>query len=611
MISDIDLPTEATILEKEELVEPEKLESFAELYEKYDEQFIKNANTEAIIEGENPLQKRNLPTDVDDIEAEENSKAVKETIEKIVDPEIRKEFEQELSNGGQPTGGESAKSTDTGTEYDPNYAAKVISSGNVTEKFSNNIALTGKEALVEDHEAALVRADAKMPDADFITEAETEAPKDFTSLPELIEVVEQILHLQDSSRMSEETTADPPSVRVEVFDPIVVLPKDRDSFRSIGDEVTTVPNDKFVGFEPTDDLVQPGEETTERDHFFKKPKDSSEKAAEMLVDTFEFMAIYGKSLNDESGSDIETSTVADLEEATTVKPFVESKTEIVEVRTEISVSFESEETSKAPEIKDDVKSELVDKSMKPEKIDEPSKPSSSEESNSSKSDEKKDRKSSKKSNESSNKSSDKSTESSEENNAKEVFDVDSKLPVKDTQHALVEDLLPNPLNHEVIKKDHPADFSLAHQADLSLPNVAIPKSFNVEEEIARHLEEKLKPEEPTTVGIFDTLEDIVTTVSDGIKLSNEFRASIDSFRGHVDENKTVLDTNSEAISSKNIANSLVNIAEEMTLEDHIESARSSGLYGALIVLASTMTLVVLCVIMVKRFARMGVSLRLH
>lgn len=612
VISEIDLPTEATVYEdKENLSETEKPESFSELYEKYDELFIKNTTTGIIIDNENPLHKRSSADTPDDV-------STKSLIDKIQidDPEVRKEFEDELNNQGQSLDDNKA-SDDGAQEYDPNYSKKLITASDNTIEYDTQLNRDSGNSI-KDFKADDVKSDDVKADEVVkkltVQEKEVlqghlveqlvhmnESNVDYTTVipedsfqhheniknPEVVDVLEHIMYQSTNQVLDEMTTVNPLNVQVD-FDPIEVIPHDRHRFRNVDAEVATENNDKFVGFKPTEDLVEPGEETTESDQFFKKVETEDEtalKTAEAIVDTLEFVGIYGKSLQFNNASDEGTesksldndvdviTTETFTEEMTTVAPsIVENVTEIVEVRTEVSVTIQV----------GDKETDSSDESHKHSS----NKSESSEESNSSKSDESTDKRKKDK------------HDSSEENTAKEILDTDDfrilDLQSKDNQKSLMNDMYKETLDHEVRKKDQPEE--------LSLPSEVVARKFNVEDEIAQHLEDKIKPTETTTVGVYETFEDVVSTMSDGIKLSNDFRASIDSFRGSSEENKTVLDTNSEVISSKNIKNSLVNIAEEMTLENHVESSKVSYLVVAVIGITSTIVLVILyAVLKIKSF----------
>lgn len=608
MISEIDLPTEASVLgEKEIASEPEKPESFVELFEKYDALFINNSTVveERIDDGGMPLQKRSSLDDDNSSDSDIDGKSLIEKIQTIDDPEVRKEFEFEIDNKGQGLDKEEAKASEEGIkEYEPDYTNKLVadkkseaeiqlrsdSENSIqdfnTDEASKKLTLHEKEVLQGHLVEQLVHSN------DTGVEFTTIIPEDFLihheniHNPEIVDVLEHIVYQSGIVETTKHTTDDPLNVQVD-FDPIEIIPKDRHRFRNVdGDETET--NDKFVGFKPTEDLVEPGQETTEPDQFFKKV-DEDEDSADAIVETLELVGIYGKSLkvqNESQGNEIEVRTEKTLEATTVVQQF-ESVTEIVEVRTEFSVNIHVGEAEKKPNDSEDSHKHSSSSSSSSNK--------SSEESNSSKS------------NESKEKVAKDSSESSEENTAREIFDTDEfrilDLQIRENQKLLMSELYKDTMKHGITKKDHPDELTL------SLPHEVAERKFNVEDEIAQHLEDKIKPQdetlETTTVGIYETMEDIVTTMSDGIKLSGDLRASVHSFLGSAEENKTVLDTNSEIISSKNIKNSLVNISEEMTLENHVERSEISyGVLVSLIAFVSATTLLIFFTVLKKRSIRL-------
>lgn len=540
MISEVDLPTEAPgVDDRETFTEPEKSETFVELLEKYDELYIKNSTVVGPEFNDNPLHKRSSEDEDEKVEGE--GKSVIEKVENIVDPEVRKEFELELPNSGKIGDGElksieggekavvSDVSSDPGTVYDPNYDLKIVKT--VDGSLATNVVNEQTDVLGRSEEIVHT----------------TVSP----SVPEFIEVVEEIFHQPTNVEVDSAPIVSLLNVQAD-FEPIEIATKSPESYRSLDVEVTTVVNDKFVGYQPNEDLVEPGEETTEQDSFFVKTEPDEEPeektAAEVIVGTLEFVGLYGKSLNDEKP--IERTKANEKEQ---VPEVFETRTEVVEVNTEFSVSFKVDEPEKHSEASNSASESSVQSS---------SAHKSSEES---------------KSVEEATKVDKNSSESSEENSAKEKVDDDKfrifdkveqilqevvAVAVNDTrQNQLMVELYKETSDHEVIKKDHPLKvLEETAQRSLGEDSVAEVKSI---------------PEETTTVGVYETFEDVVSTVSDGVKLTNEFRSMIDSFRGNAEEIKTVLDTDREAVSSKNLKTSLVNIAEEMTLENHVESSEIS------------------------------------
>lgn len=121
-------------------------------------------------------------------------------------------------------------------------------------------------------------------------------------------------------------------------------------------------------------------------------------------------------------------------------------------------------------------------------------------------------------------------------------------------NSLTEEIFKESTGHEIKKKDHPDG--------IALPVVAIQRKFS--DDTSRQFDDgSLIPDlidaktQATITAIYETVEDVFTTLSDGIKLSNELRQNVNSFRGDSKESSSVLDTLREAISSKNSKNPLV------------------------------------------------------
>ena len=174
----------------------------------------------------------------------------------------------------------------------------------------------------------------------------------------------------------------------------------------------------------------------------------------------------------------------------------------------------------------------------------------------------------------------------------------------ENQNKLMAALYKDTLRHEIKKKDHPQEV-LAPQ-EFKTPKEVEKQVIDNEAEVQPRSDVNTTPTKPeqTTVGILETLEDIYNTVTDGIKLTNDLRGTVESFRGSTDEFKTVLDTNSEIISSKNIKTDLVNIAEEMTLENHVKVAEASYFSVIFLGIASGIVLIGLYLGLKRKAARM-------
>lgn len=515
-ITEIDLPTEAysSVNEKDFPAETEKSEtSFAELYVKYDELFIKNSSHTTSVDDETPLRKRNLSEE----EVEDKNQSVIEKIEDIVGPEVRKEFALDLPNNRPSIEEENEKTTDTGTEYEPIYATKVIT------------------AILRQTDDEVLRENVENLGRNSIVELTTLAAEDFTVQPKIIEVVEQVFYQPDNEKSKDVMTHDPLSLHVD-FDPIVVATTNE--LRNLPDEAEMV-----------EGVTSEVEQKTESTVIAEKLKP---RRVEEIVD---------EKIDDESITDrsIESTTVASRVDF----PF-ETRTEITEVRTEISVNFHVDESSSTSEDSKHVESV----SSNSEK--------SSEESNSSKEHKEKENVS--------------SAESSEENTGKEIFDKDElrSLESSKASHNLLEELYKDTIHHEITKKDEAKGLTIPLEAERKLDSIAQATTLAIEE---------------TTLGLYETLEEIATTVSDGFKLSSELKSAVDSFRDYNDENKIVLDTNNEAVSSKNIKSNLVNIAEEMTLEKNIAQSHSSYIAVSLIGFASLTVVVGLFLVLKQQTTR--------
>lgn len=545
MITEIDLPTEASIANEKDF-QTDKSETFAELYDKYDELFIKNSSETTRVNEETTLRKRNSnDEDIEASDAEDKNKSVIEKIENIVDPEVRKEFELELPNNRQAADEESEKTTDVGTEYEPIYYTKVI--------------VSNERQLVDDPAQEEVEDSGKSLIVDFTTFA----PEELTSQPESIEVFEQVFNQTEEVRFKELTTQDPLNFHVD-FDPIVVVPKNE--FRNI-----------FVDIAPetAETFTHRVHETTESTLLYLKGEDENlkPKHAERVDEVEE--KIDNENISERSFglTTVENETEAPRSPLPVESNIPETKTEVVEVRTEISVNILIAETSSTTE-KSPAIIEIHQSSSNSDK--------SSEESNSSKSKEHE------------KKEDENSAESSEENSAKEIIDKEENKDLfrslevshKARSNILLQDLYKDTSRHEIAKKDH------------AMSLIEAERKIDTLNEIATATIDTIRAEE-TTLGIYETLEDIATTVSDGFKLTSELRNTVESFRANIDENKTFLDTNSEAISSKNIKSSLVNIAEEMTLENNVAEADISFIAVSLIGLMS-LTVVISLLLLLKQ-----------
>lgn len=149
---------------------------------------------------------------------------------------------------------------------------------------------------------------------------------------------------------------------------------------------------------------------------------------------------------------------------------------------------------------------------------------------------------------------DKSDESFEQNTINENAD---------SQHVnlLSDETFKESTNHGVKKKDHPDGLAMPYDV---MERKVGEEGRQIESIFTDFIDPKTQA---TLTAIFETFEDISTTISDGIKLTDELRSNVNSFRDSTDENPTVLDTVREAISAKNSKASLV-VSDEMTIAEN-------------------------------------------
>jgi len=553
VISEINLPTETSLVIADQEIVAEPVDSFVDLVEKYEGMYGEET------ENEFALQKRSSTDDDDDDDGSNDPDAGgKSLIDKIEipDPEVKKEFENELQhNQIMKDDDETTENTNIGTEYDPNYGRKMIALPQADENVADvhnesaglnvhdkeNLQVQLVEQLVQQNEH-IHEFTTIIPEASFTDHA-------LIKNPEIVEVLEHIVYESNTElKAHEHTTSGLIPVLSMDIDPIEIIPKDR--HREAKEENSTDLNDKFSGFVgiPTEDLIQSGEETTESDNFFKKEETSNEDdvdPVETVRETLEYVAIYGRSLNFDD-LDIttempltiivpETTTISHVMAPTTLmtttEQIHETKSYVVEVSTKVTINNQigNETESK--------------KSSSSEESSQQSLPSKSSEENESKEDEKE------KSEGKKIKSPSTSSEEVEiENVGKEDLS-DEKMdclefPVTQRPNALPEEIFKDSTVHEIKKKDHPDGLALTYEFK------------------GRQLSND-KPEIEdgaiTMTTVIETFEEAVTTISEGINLSKELRVHVESFRGDSEENKIILDTDNEAISSKNFKNPLVGI----------------------------------------------------
>lgn len=254
VISEIDFTTEhPLIIDSEISAEPEK--SFTELIERYDEMYIKTTD-----DNQN-VRKRNSKISEENVEnVEEGGKSLIEKIE-IEDPDVKKEFEMEISSAMQQNHQVAVEEDTTDkiqiseTEYDPNYAKKIHeNSTKLTTHEKENLQVHLVEQLVH-HNDHTHEYTTIIPDETF---EHHELVKD----PEIVEVLEHINYESDDELKAHEHTTVINVVDMDI-DPIEIIPKDRHRESKVEVETTTVEvdveesvrslkvmedkNDKFAG----------------------------------------------------------------------------------------------------------------------------------------------------------------------------------------------------------------------------------------------------------------------------------------------------------------------------------------------------------------------------
>ncbi|XP_070503331.1 enolase-phosphatase E1-like [Chironomus tepperi] len=550
VISEINLPTEASLVIVDQEIVAEPVASFVDLVEKYEGMYGKET------ENEFTLQKRSSTDDDEDVGINDPDAGGKSLIDKIEipDPEVKKEFENELQlNQIMKDDDETTENTNIGTEYDPNYERKLIALPQANENIaevrneSAELNIHDKENLQVQLVEQLVHQNENQ--FEFTTIVPEEAFTDHTLVlnPEIVEVLEHIVYeVNSESKPNEHTTSVPIPVLNMDIDPIEIIPKDR--HREAKEENSTDLNDKFAGFVgiPNEDLIQPGEETTEPDSFFKEKKTEDEddvNPVDTLRETLEYVAIYGRSLNNDDSfitteipqtTTIEHLTATPLISQTTpvAEQFYETKTEIVEVNVDVTINNQigSETDSK--------------KSSSSEESSQQSLPSKSSEENDSK--EEKEKIEKKKVESPSTSSEEVEAENlGKEDLSDEKMDLRSlEFPVTQRPNVLPEEIFKDSTVHEIKKKDNPDGIELTYEFK----------------------GRQLSNDDPVTedgsitmTTVIETFEEVVTTISEGINLSKELRRHVESFRGDSEENKIILDTDNEIISSKNFKNPLVGV----------------------------------------------------
>lgn len=229
VISEIDFTTEhpLIIVDAEISVEPEK--TFHELIERYDEVYMKTSD-----ENQN-VRKRN--SQITEENVEEGGKSLIEKIE-IEDPDVKKEFEIEISNAMQnhqiATDEETTETAQIAdTEYDPNYARKIPEN-------ATKLTIHEKEHI----QASLVEQLVHHGDHNQSHEHTTVLPDDvFTHHelvinPDIVGVLEHINYESEGEMKAHEHTTVINSIDMDI-DPIEIIPKDRHRTSRVEVETTT------------------------------------------------------------------------------------------------------------------------------------------------------------------------------------------------------------------------------------------------------------------------------------------------------------------------------------------------------------------------------------
>lgn len=219
---------------------------------------------------------------------EESISLVIESIDKIVDPQIRNEFKADISGKTDLDMEEKIiiKTVQPDIEYQIQHFVPEIKE-NITK-------LTTQEK--ENLQAEIINQFLHKNESEVVIELPEIS--DSKQMPDVIEVLEHIVYLPEKDEIVHEDSF---TTQSTIFDTIEMIPKDRHTrLRSMEKEsdiatTTDLPpmaNDKFVGFKETEDLVEAGSETTENDMFFEVKTD--------IKDDFETVVLalmMAKSLN--------------------------------------------------------------------------------------------------------------------------------------------------------------------------------------------------------------------------------------------------------------------------------------------------------------------------
>ena len=221
---------------------------------------------------------------------QESIQLIIESIDKIVDPQIRNEFKADISGKTDLDMEEKIiiKTIQPDIEYKIQHFVPEIKE-NVTK-------LTTHEK--ENLQAEIINQFLHKNES----EVDIDLPKmsDAKIMPDVIEVFEQIIYTPEVNEMIHEESL---TTQSTIFDTVEMIPKDRHTrLRSMEEELdvattmSPMTNDKFVGFKETEDLVEAGSETTEKDLFFESATETETEIKDDL-ETVVFALMMAKSLD--------------------------------------------------------------------------------------------------------------------------------------------------------------------------------------------------------------------------------------------------------------------------------------------------------------------------
>lgn len=240
VISEIDFTTEhpLIIVDSEISVEPEK--SFHELIERYDEIYMKKPD-----DNQN-VRKRNSKISDENFENVEEGGMSLLGKSGIEDPDVKKEFEIEISNARHQNyqiAVDEEETTETaqisGFEYDPNYARKIPEN-------STHLTVHEKEHIQAQLVEQLVHHSDSTQEYTTVLPEEVFTHHELVINPEIVEVLEHINFESESEMKAHEHTTVVNVVNMDI-DPIEIIPKDRHRISRVEAEPSADNNDKFAG----------------------------------------------------------------------------------------------------------------------------------------------------------------------------------------------------------------------------------------------------------------------------------------------------------------------------------------------------------------------------